>query len=190
MGSVHQSLYKCKAKVIRKGRHVMATAPRHVLDFIQNSLAVKSTELETKNKEAEKQMQQSIEIIQLGDKQTKEIPIRKAEVGKDLGRVEPSVIDAQNAGKSNKKQHLVEGRSTAIPPPLTKMARENRESAPRFANPLMVLKAEQPDIDQKRSVLLKLKVGGSSCSSGTARRTCSPASMRPRAGYSTTISGG
>ena len=123
----------------------MATTPRQVLDFIQNSvrlynekrseleeeqlhinvglneiaeteaqgeegqksLAVKSTKLETKNKEAEKQTQPSIEISQLVDKQTKEIPIRKAEVGKDMERVEPSVIDAQNAGKSNKKQHTL-----------------------------------------------------------------------------------
>ena len=132
---VHQSLYKCNAKIIRKGGHVMAITPRHFLGFIQHlvrlynekrsgleeeqlhinvglnkiaetvaqveemqkSQAVKSAELETKNRkaneklkqmvkdqqEAEKQKQQSIEISQLEDKQTKEITIEKAEVMKD-----------------------------------------------------------------------------------------------------------
>ena len=51
---------------------------------MQKSLAVESTELETKNKEAEKQAQQSIEINQMVDKQTKEITIKKAEVIEDL----------------------------------------------------------------------------------------------------------
>ena len=174
---VHQSLYKCNAKIIRKGGHVMAITPslaRHFLDFIQHfvrhyneersrleeeqlhinvglnkiaetvaqveevqkSLAVKSAELENKNKEAneklkqmvkdqeevEKQKQQSIEISQLVDKQTKEITIKKAKVMKDLERVEPAVIDAQNVFK---KQHLVEVRIMAIPPPLIKMALES-----------------------------------------------------------------
>merc|ERR550532_778660 len=44
---------------------------------------------------------------------------------KDLERVEPAVIDAQNAVKSIKKQHLVEVRSMANPPPLIKMALES-----------------------------------------------------------------
>ena len=174
---VHQSLYKCNAKIVKRGGHVMAITPRHFLDFIQHfvrlynekrsgleeeqlhinvglnkiaetvaqveemqkSLAVKSAELETKNneaneklkqmvkdqQEAEKQKQQSIEISQLVERQTKEISVKKAEVMKDLERVEPAVIDAQNAVKSIKKQHLVEVRSMANPPPLIKMALES-----------------------------------------------------------------
>merc|ERR1719346_568151 len=80
---------------------------------MQKSLAVKSAELETKNneaneklkqmvkdqQEAEKQKQQSIEISQLVERQTKEISV--------------------------KKQHLVEVRSMANPPPLIKMALES-----------------------------------------------------------------
>ena len=58
------------------------------------------------------------------DKQTKEITIEKAEEMKDQERVEPPVIDAQNAVKPIKKQHLKEERSMANPPPLIKMALE------------------------------------------------------------------
>ena len=54
------------------------------VEEMQKSLAVKSTELVTKNKEAEKQAQQSIKINQMVDKQTKEITIKKAEVIEDL----------------------------------------------------------------------------------------------------------
>ena len=46
--------------------------------------------------EAEKLKQQRIEISQLLYKQTKEITTKNAKVMKDLKRVEPSVIDAQN----------------------------------------------------------------------------------------------
>ena len=195
----HQSLYKCNAKIIRKGGHVMAITPRHFLDFIQHfvrlynekrsgleeeqlhinvglnkigetvaqveerqkSQAVKSAELETKNRkaneklkpmvkdrqEAEKQKQQSIEISQLVDKQTEEITIKKAEVMKDQERVEPAVIDAQAAVKSIKKQHLVEVRSMANPPPLIKMALES----------VCILLGESSPIDWKgiRAVTMK-----------------------------------
>ena len=58
--------------------------------------------------EAEKQKQQSIEISILVEQQTKDIAIKRKEVMRDLERVEPAVIDAQNAVKSIKKQHLVE----------------------------------------------------------------------------------
>ena len=33
---VHQSLYKCNAKIVKRGGHVMAITPRHFLDFIQH----------------------------------------------------------------------------------------------------------------------------------------------------------
>ena len=58
--------------------------------------------------EAEKQKQQSIEISILVEQQTKDNAIKRKEVMRDLERVEPAVIDAQNAVKSIKKQHLVE----------------------------------------------------------------------------------
>ena len=72
---------------------------------LQKTLAVKSAEHETKNKEAnekqkqrvndqqeaKKQKQQSIESSQLGDKQTEENTIKKAKEMKDLERDEPAV---------------------------------------------------------------------------------------------------
>ena len=33
---VHQSLYKCNAKIVKRGGHVMSITPRHFLDFIQH----------------------------------------------------------------------------------------------------------------------------------------------------------
>jgi len=174
---VHQSLYKCNAKIVKRGGHVMAITPRHFLDFIQHfvrlynekrsgleeeqlhinvglnkiaetvaqvaemqkSLAVRSSELQNKNEEAneklkqmvkdqqeaEKQKQQSIEISILVEKQTKEIAIKRTEVMRDLERVEPAVIEAQNAVKSIKKQHLVEVRSMGNPAAIIRMALES-----------------------------------------------------------------
>ena len=58
------------------------------------------------------------------DKQTKEVTIKKAEVMKDLERVEPAVTDAQNGMKSIKKQLLGKVRSMASLPPCLKMAVE------------------------------------------------------------------
>merc|ERR1719495_1636379 len=109
------------------------------VEEMQKSLAVKSSELQAKNEEAneklkqmvkdqqeaEKQKQQSIEISILVEKQTKEIAIKRTEVMRDLERVEPAVIDAQNAVKSIKKQHLVEVRSMGNPPPLIRTALES-----------------------------------------------------------------
>ena len=108
------------------------------VEEMQKSLAVKSAELESKNieandklkqmvkdqQEAEKQKQQSIEISKLVDQQTKDIAIKRSEVMKDLERVEPAVIDAQNAVKNIKKQHLVEVRTMANPPAIIRMALE------------------------------------------------------------------
>ena len=58
-------------------------------------------------------------------KQTKEVTIQKAEAKKDLEGVEPSGRDVQKARKSIKKQHLVEERSMANPPPLIQMTLES-----------------------------------------------------------------
>ena len=109
------------------------------VEEMQKSLAVKSAELESKNaeaneklkqmvkdqQEAEKQKQQSIEISKLVEQQTKEIALKRTEVMKDLERVEPAVIEAQNAVKNIKKQHLVEVRSMGNPAPVIRMALES-----------------------------------------------------------------
>jgi dynein heavy chain 1 len=109
------------------------------VEEMQKSLAVKSTELQTKNdaanlklkqmvkdqQEAEKQKSRSQEIQKLLEIQKKEIAIKRAEVMEDLSKVEPAVIDAQQAVKSIKKQHLVEVRSMANPPGAVQMALES-----------------------------------------------------------------
>ena len=103
------------------------------VEEIQKS-QVKSDEPESKNieaneklkqmvkdqQEAERQKQQSIEII----KQTKDIAVKRSEVMKDLERVELAVMDAQNDVKNIKKQHLVEVRTMANPPAIIRMALE------------------------------------------------------------------
>merc|ERR1719422_423334 len=108
------------------------------VEEMQKSLAVKSADLDSKNieaneklkqmvkdqQEAEKQKQQSIEISNLVEQQTKDIAIKRTEVMKDLERVEPAVIEAQNAVKNIKKQHLVEVRTMANPPVIIRMALE------------------------------------------------------------------
>ena len=109
------------------------------VEEMQKSLAVKSAELQSKNdeandklkqmvkdqQEAEKQKQQSQEIRKLVEQQTKEIAAKRTEVMADLEKVEPAVIEAQAAVKSIKKQHLVELRSMAMPPPLVRIALES-----------------------------------------------------------------
>ena len=59
------------------------------------------------------------------EKQKVEIAHKKKEVMADLEKVEPAVIDAQQAVKSIRKQHLVEVRSMANPPPVVKLALES-----------------------------------------------------------------
>jgi len=57
--------------------------------------------------EAEKQKTHSQEIQKLLEIQKVEIAIKKTEVMADLDKVEPAVVDAQQAVKSIRKQHLV-----------------------------------------------------------------------------------
>ena len=57
--------------------------------------------------EAEKQKTHSQEIQKLLEIQKVEIAIKKTEVMADLDKVEPAVVDAQQAVKSTRKQHLV-----------------------------------------------------------------------------------
>ncbi|CAO1413898.1 unnamed protein product [Diamesa tonsa] len=109
------------------------------VEEMQKSLAVKSSELGQKNEaanaklkqmfkdqqEAEKKKVQSQEIqIQLAE-QTIKIEEKRKDVMADLAQVEPAVIDAQQAVKSIKKQHLVEVRSMANPPAIVKLALES-----------------------------------------------------------------
>ncbi|XP_044746185.1 dynein heavy chain, cytoplasmic isoform X2 [Coccinella septempunctata] len=109
------------------------------VEEMQKSLAVKKQELQAKNdaanaklkqmvkdqQEAEKKKVQSQEIQQQLAVQTVHIEQKRQEVMADLAQVEPAVIDAQNAVKSIKKQHLVEVRSMANPPTSVKMALES-----------------------------------------------------------------
>lgn len=54
-----------------------------------------------------------------------EIAQKTAEVKTDLDQVEPAVIEAQQAVKCIRKQHLVEVRSMGAPPPVIKLALES-----------------------------------------------------------------
>nr|ACI03612.1 dynein microtubule-binding domain (26:19) fused to seryl-tRNA synthase-dimer [synthetic construct]3ERR_A Chain A, fusion protein of microtubule binding domain from mouse cytoplasmic dynein and seryl-tRNA synthetase from Thermus thermophilus [synthetic construct]3ERR_B Chain B, fusion protein of microtubule binding domain from mouse cytoplasmic dynein and seryl-tRNA synthetase from Thermus thermophilus [synthetic construct] len=58
-------------------------------------------------------------------KQQEVIADKQMSVKEDLDKVEPAVIEAQNAVKSIKKQHLVEVRSMANPPAAVKLALES-----------------------------------------------------------------
>ncbi len=108
------------------------------VEEMQKSLAVKSQELQTKNEaanmklrqmvkdqnEAEQKKIQSQEIQTMIEKQTAEIALKKKDVMADLDQVEPAVIDAQQAVKGIKKQHLVELKSLNNPPAPVKLALE------------------------------------------------------------------
>ncbi|KRY59545.1 Dynein heavy chain, cytoplasmic [Trichinella britovi] len=106
---------------------------------LQKSLSLKSKELEEKSalaneklkqmlsnrQEAENQKHMSEQIQSNLQQQLAEVAAKKSDVMKQLAQVEPAVIDAQNAVKSIKKQHLVEVRSMANPPGLVKLALES-----------------------------------------------------------------
>ncbi|KAK6191509.1 hypothetical protein SNE40_003176 [Patella caerulea] len=109
------------------------------VEELQKSLSVKRRELEQKNtaansklqqmvkdqQEAEKKKVTSQEIQQALIEQTKVISEKKVNVTEDLSKVEPAVIEAQNAVKSINKQQLVEVRSLANPPSAVKLAIES-----------------------------------------------------------------
>ncbi|XP_063589421.1 dynein heavy chain, cytoplasmic-like isoform X5 [Penaeus indicus] len=109
------------------------------VEHMQKSLAIKNQELQAKNEaanlklkqmvkdqqEAEKQKVASQELQEQLEAQTERISIKREEVMKDLSKVEPAVQEAQSAVKSIKKQHLVEVRSMANPPPMVKLALES-----------------------------------------------------------------
>jgi dynein heavy chain 1 len=109
------------------------------VEELRKSLAVKRTQLETKNvqaneklqkmvadqQEAEQQKLASVELQANLAKQNKAIAERRTVVMRDLAAAEPAVQDAQAAVSSIKKQHLTEVRSMANPPEAVKMAMES-----------------------------------------------------------------
>ncbi|TRY83561.1 hypothetical protein DNTS_016270 [Danionella cerebrum] len=109
------------------------------VEELRRDLRIKSQELEVKNaaandklkkmvkdqQEAEKKKVMSQEIQEAVYKQQEVIKDKQLSVKQDLDQVEPAVIEAQNAVKSIKKQHLVEVRSMANPPAAVKLALES-----------------------------------------------------------------
>ncbi|XP_056446392.1 cytoplasmic dynein 1 heavy chain 1 [Gadus chalcogrammus] len=109
------------------------------VEELRRDLRIKSQELEVKNaaandklkkmvkdqQEAEKKKVMSQEIQESVYKQQEVIKDKQLSVKEDLDQVEPAVIEAQNAVKSIKKQHLVEVRSMANPPAAVKVALES-----------------------------------------------------------------
>ena len=109
------------------------------VEELQKSLAVKRTELEKKNNEANLKLKQmmldqqeaekkkvvSQDLQQTLNEQLEEIAKKKSTVMEDLSKVEPAVAEAQNAVKSIKKQHLVELRAMVNPPAAVKLGLES-----------------------------------------------------------------
>ena len=83
----------------------------------KNDLAnAKLKQMVRDQQEAEKQKSHSQEIQKLLEIQKIEIAAKSEEVKTDLDQVEPAVIEAQQAVKCIRKQHLVEVRSMGAPP--------------------------------------------------------------------------
>ncbi|KAI0271628.1 dynein heavy chain protein 1 [Gloeopeniophorella convolvens] len=109
------------------------------VEELRKSLAVKRTQLEAKDKEANDKLRQmvadqqeaerkkaaSIEIQAALVEQDKNIEQRRAVVMADLADAEPAVLDAQAAVSSIKRQHLQEVRTMANPPEAVKLAMES-----------------------------------------------------------------
>lgn len=109
------------------------------VEDLRKSLAVKRTQLEAKNAEANEKLQRmvadqqeaeskkaaSIQIQAALEKQKKDISQRRAVVMAELADAEPAVADAQAAVSNIKKQQLTEVRSMANPPEAVKLAMES-----------------------------------------------------------------
>jgi dynein heavy chain 1, cytosolic len=109
------------------------------VEDLRKSLAIKRTQLEAKNAEANEKLQRmvkdqqeaeqkktaSIEIQAALVEQEKYIEQRRAVVMADLANAEPAVLDAQAAVSNIKKQHLQEVRAMANPPEAVKLAMES-----------------------------------------------------------------
>ncbi|XP_037097970.1 cytoplasmic dynein 1 heavy chain 1 isoform X1 [Syngnathus acus] len=130
------------------------------VEELRRDLRIKSQELEAKNdaandklkkmikdqQEAEKKKVMSQEIQEAVYKQQEVIKDKQLSVKQDLDQVEPAVIEAQNAVKSIKKQHLVEVRSMANPPAAVKLALESI---------CLLLGESTTDWKQIRSIIMK-----------------------------------
>ena len=109
------------------------------VEDLRKSLAVKRTQLEAKNaqandklkrmvtdqQDAEQKKLASIEMQAALEKQTHEIAERKSLVMGELADAEPAVEDAQAAVSNIKKQQLTEVRSMSNPPEAVKLAMES-----------------------------------------------------------------
>ncbi|KAM0792972.1 hypothetical protein ACM66B_002727 [Microbotryomycetes sp. NB124-2] len=109
------------------------------VEDLRKSLAIKRTQLESKNAEANEKLQRmvgdqqdaeqkkvaSIEMQAALEEQKKEIAARKDLVIGELADAEPAVLDAQAAVSNIKKQQLTEVRSMANPPEAVKLAMES-----------------------------------------------------------------
>lgn len=109
------------------------------VEELRKSLAVKRTQLEAKNAEANDKLKRmvadqqdaeqkkvaSIEMQAGLEKQKEEIAERKSLVMGELAEAEPAVADAQAAVSNIKKQQLTEVRSMANPPEAVKLAMES-----------------------------------------------------------------
>lgn len=109
------------------------------VEELRKSLAIKRTQLEAKNAEANDKLkrmvsdqqdaeQNKIESVKMQavlKTQTKKIAERRSLVMGELADAEPAVADAQAAVSNIKKQHLTEVRSMANPPEAVKLAMES-----------------------------------------------------------------
>ncbi|EIN13444.1 dynein heavy chain protein 1 [Punctularia strigosozonata HHB-11173 SS5] len=109
------------------------------VEELRKSLAIKRTQLEAKNAEANEKLKQmvtdqqeaeskkkaSIEIQAALVEQDKHIAQRREIVMADLADAEPAVLDAQSAVSGIKKQQLQEVRAMANPPEAVKLAMES-----------------------------------------------------------------
>ncbi|KAG7269475.1 LOW QUALITY PROTEIN: hypothetical protein CRUP_009988 [Coryphaenoides rupestris] len=102
------------------------------VEELRRDLRIKSQELEVKNAAANDKLKKMVKDQQEAEKR-RSLCTKQQEVIKDKQlsvkvtwtQVEPAVIEAQNAVKSIKKQHLVEVRSMANPPAAVKVALES-----------------------------------------------------------------
>lgn len=130
------------------------------VEELQKSLAVKRTELEKKNNEANSKLKQmmtdqqeaekkkvaSQELQAILNEQKAQIEKKKKDVMEDLSKVEPAVEEAQQAVKSIKRQHLVELKSLVNPPAPVKLGLESI---------CLILNQETSDWKVIRSIIVK-----------------------------------
>lgn len=109
------------------------------VEELRKSLAIKRSQLEAKNAEANEKLKRmvsdqqeaeqkkaaSIEIQAALAEQDKNIKQRREIVMADLADAEPAVLEAQSAVSNIKRQHLQEVRSMANPPEAVKLAMES-----------------------------------------------------------------